>query len=95
MQIFFRKYGIQIENSVAYYPAGNLLAERTIKRVKTELRSRTLEDAMDQILALNLAPRRGESLSPFESMHSIVSLVSGIPTSDKRLKFLTDKKGGQ
>ena len=85
------QYGIKVENSAAYHPGGNLLAERTIGRVKTAMGSLTMKDAMDDILALNLVPRRDESLSPFESMHSLASPVSGIPISPERLKFLTDQ----
>ena len=73
-----QKYGIKHKNSTAYHPAGNLLAERTICHVKTTIGDRSVEKEMDEILALNLAPRSGEALSPFEFLHSIASPVSVI-----------------
>ena len=65
MQEFCRKYGIHIENSASYHPGRNLLAEVTVKRVKTVIGGDTIENAMDEILALNLVPRPGHTLSPF------------------------------
>ena len=72
-------------------PAGNLLAEKTIQRVKTAIGGKNIEDAMNDILALNLVPQKGQSLSPFESMHAISSPATGIPMSRENIRWLTNR----
>ena len=47
---------------------------------------------MDEILALNLVQRKDETLSPFESMHSLASPVSSIPIKKEKIKLLIDRK---
>ena len=48
--------------------------------------------AITNILTLNMAPRKGQALSLFESLHFLSSPVSGIPTAPSREKFLADRK---
>ena len=85
------KYGIKIENSSSYHPAGNLLAEGTIRRVKNAIGGKTIQDAMDEILALNLVPREGHTLSLFKAMHTIASPASGIPVPESKVRWLTNR----
>ena len=91
MKEFYKKLGIELTPSTAYHPTGNQLAEGTIHRVKRALMGKIYSQAIMDILALNMNPRRGQVLSPFESLHSIVSLVSGIPMKPDREKFLTNR----
>ena len=47
---------------------------------------------MDDTLVMNLLHRAGETLSPFESLHSLASPVTGVPITKDKLKFFTDRK---
>ena len=91
MKEFYKKLGIEITPSAAYHPEGNQLAEGTINRVKRALADKIYSHAIMDILALNMNPRKGQILSPFESLHSLASPVSGIPMIPDREKFLTNR----
>ena len=91
MMAFYRKLGIEMTPSAAYHPEANQLAEGTIKRVKRALVDKLYSHAIMDILALNMNPRKGQILSPFESLHSLASPVSGIPMIPKREKFLYNR----
>ena len=80
MKEFLDKYGIKIVTSSAYNPVGNLLAENGIRRVKRAIGRQTVEEAFDDIEALNhSSPYSNEIQSPFEAMFKFTPKPINIP----------------
>ena len=85
--------GIWQDSSSAYHPAGNRLAENVVQRLKKAIADRTIEDAMQDIVALNHAPPyKDQRLTPFESLTGLVSPLNGIPMTDKSRKELVSRE---
>ena len=83
IQEITKKLGIWQDTSSAYNPAENRLAKNTVKRVKKAMGNRKIEDAMQDIIALNLSPPyNNQRLTPFEAMHGLVSPVNRIPMTE-------------
>merc|ERR1712030_62534 len=79
--------GIASITSSAYHPAGNLLAETGIRRVKRAIGREKMEDAWDHIQALNYSsPYSNEIRSPFEAMYKFSPKHTGILKKRKRNK---------
>ena len=55
IQEISKKLGIWQDMSSAYNPAGNKLAENTVKRIKKAIGNSKIEDATKEIAALNLS----------------------------------------
>ena len=92
-EAFANQLGIEIDTSSAYNPAGNLLAETAIKRCKHAIMNNLISESHFNLMALNTSePANGNELSPFESLHGLLSPVSGIPMTDAVKKLLTDRK---
>merc|ERR1712015_159735 len=80
MQEFLDDRGIASITSSAYHPAGNLLAETGIRRVKRAIGREKMEHAWDHIQALNYSsPYSNEIRSPFEAMYKFSPKHIGIP----------------
>ena len=89
MTEFLEPKGIAIDTSSAYNPAGNLLAENGIRRVKRAIGV----DAWDDIQALNQSsPYSNETQSPFEAMYGFQTAVFGLPQPEylKKQKIAGD-----
>ena len=83
MHDFVNERGIDIITSSAYNPAGNLLAENGIRRVKRAIGRDKMEDAWDSIQALNYSsPYSNEIQSPFEAMYKFYPKQIGIFIDD-------------
>ena len=86
---FLNPRGIEIKTSSAYNPAGNLMAENGIRRIKRAIGNEKFSDAWDDIQALNQSsPYSNEIQSPFEAMYGFQTTVFGIPKPEylKKLK---------
>ena len=69
MKEFLKPRGIELITSSAYNPAGNLLAENGIRRVKRAIGHVKMEDAWDDIQALNQSSTYSNNIqSPFEAL---------------------------
>ena len=80
MTEFLEERGIKTITSSAYNPAGNLLAENGIRRVKRAIGREKMEEAWDSIQALNYSsPYSNEIQSPFEAMYKFYPKQIGIP----------------
>ena len=83
MKDFLDEYGIQTITSSAYNPAGNLLAENNIRRVKRAIGRNKMEKAWTDIQALNFSsPFSNKFQSPFEAMYKFYPKPIGIPKPD-------------
>ena len=83
MEEFLKPRGIDLITSSAYNPAGNLLAENGIRRVKRAIGREKIEDAWDDIQALNhSSPYSNEIQSPFEAIYKYTPKLIGIPKPD-------------
>ena len=83
MKEFLEPKGITLKTSSAYNPAGNLLAENGIRRVKRAIGNKKMSDAWDDIQALNQSsPYSNEIQSPFEALYGFQPKVIGIPQPD-------------
>ena len=83
MTEFLEGRGITSITSSAYNPAGNLLAENSIRRVKRAIGREKIEDAWEDIQALNYSsPYNNETRSPFEAMYKFYPKQIGIPKPD-------------
>ena len=77
MKDFLQPRGIELKTSSHYNPAGNLLAENGIRRIKRAIGSEKMEEAWDDIQALNQSspysneiqslPKRGRTNEKEES----------------------------
>lgn len=80
MQEFLDNKGIKLVTSSAYNPTGNLLAENGIRRIKRAIGRETIEDAFDDIEALNhSSPYSNEIQSPFEAMYKFTPKPINLP----------------
>ena len=87
-----KRMNIWQDSLSAYHPAGNRLAENAVKRIKRAIGDKTIEDAMEDICALNNGiPYTNMRLSPFESLTGIVSPVNGIPMTEHSQKILVSR----
>merc|ERR1712148_68755 len=69
--------------SSAYNPAGNLLAENNIRRVKRAIGRNRMEEAWTDIQTLNFSsPFSNKIQSPFEAMYKFYPKPIGIPKPD-------------
>ena len=83
MTEFLKNKGIDSITSSAYNPSGNLLAENSIRRVKRAIGRERMEDAWEDIQALNYSsPYSNKIRSPFEAMYKFYPKQIGIPKPD-------------
>ena len=68
-----------------FHPAGNRLAENAVQRIKKAIGGRKIEDAMEDISALNHGqPYNNKTLTPYEALHGVISPLNGIPMPDTK-----------
>ena len=84
---------IKQDASSAYHPAGNRLAENAVKRIKHAIGDKKIEDAKNEICALNNGVSySNDRLTAFKALHGLASPVNGIPMTDKSFKELVQRK---
>mgnify|MGYP003330675700 CR=1 FL=1 len=80
MREFLKPIGITLDTSSAYNPAGNLLAENGIRRVKRAIGHKKFKDAWAHIQALiQSSPYSRGTQSPIEAKYGFQKGIAGIP----------------
>ena len=88
-----RKLKIWQDTSSVYHPAGNKLIENTVGRIKHVIGDQKIEEAMLDIVALNMSqPYSNKTLTPYEELFALTSPVNGIPMTKEANKELIDRK---
>ena len=90
---FSKTLGIWQDKSSAYHAPGNKCVENAVGRIKRAIGKNKIEDAIDDINALNISsPYNNKTLAAVEDMYARTSQVNGIPRPDHLDKELISRE---
>ena len=91
-----KEFNIVQDKSSAHHPSGNRCIENAVQRIKRAIGDKNIEDAMNDIIALNHGhPYNSKTLTPHKKLYGMISPVPGIPMTPEAEKVLVDRKQDQ